>query len=177
MTRKAPPGTHCSVAFVTRQALASVQQLPILLRSSARNTFFQSLVLFPHTFSVLAMPVPKKHVPPEAGCWCFFTTISFKPSFKPDTFILRHHPLVSREQGHLKLAGRASRKEGMLLGHLALSNGLACTIFSIPMIPSPNHGQDLVHGFPHLLCHVHTIWRCWRCAGNQTCQDHSFSLC
>ena len=39
------------------------------------------------------------------------TATSHKPSFKPDTFVLRHYALVSWHEGSLNLVARAGRSK------------------------------------------------------------------
>ena len=75
------------------------------------------------------------------------------------------------------LVVRASRDEGILWITLQNPVNLHMVQKKTPVFvqshDSRSHVQDLENGHSYLLCQFHTIWLCWRHAGNHAGQHHS----
>ena len=148
------------------QALASVQQPPILLRCIACNTFSKSLVQscpFHHPHEVYS----RQQVPQECCCPCFHCHFS-QTQFSSTTLSSLGTKVIS-----IPSFVQAGKKA--YCGSPCIMQQ-TCT-WTTRNFNSHDTLDKISYMPPHLLCHVQVLRQWWRCARDHTCQDHVFPLC
>ena len=168
------------VLSATRQASTSVQQPSALLRKSACDTFPKSQIMLLRPATTLLTSIPSNKFITSDEVFCAVATATSNT----ETRITRTHRRLSRHQGNPNLVVRPSWNKSVrwitlqnpVTLHLVHKKTLTlkCLNQFVQSHDSPIHVEDLENGLLHLLGRSHTIWPCWRRAGDHAGQHCRF---